>query len=85
MTLGKRGCPSELIVSLGVEDTAEADCTKVLRFQDPAHLSPLPPRRHLHLCTYLEGLRLPSHTSLTLPQELLGLARVEVLGLNQHD
>ena len=68
-----------------MEDTAEADSTKVLMFQGPAHPSPLPPRRHLHLCTSLEGPWLPSHTSLTLPQELLGLVRVEVLGLNQHD
>lgn len=78
-------CPSELLCELGVEDTAEADSTNVLTFQVPAHPSPLPPRCHLRLCTYLEGSWLPSHTPLTLPQELLGLVRVEVLGLNQHD
>ena len=53
-----------------------------------AHLSPLSSRCPLPLHTFPEarGVLAPSpHTSLTLPQELLGLARVEVLGLDQHD
>lgn len=76
-----------MVHELGVEDTAEADSTNVLTSHLPAHLSPLPLRCHLPLHTFPEArgpLALSSHISLTLPQELLGLVRVEVLGLNQH-
>lgn len=39
----------------------------------------------LHIFPEAQGaLVLSFHTSLTFPQELLGLVRMEVLGLNQH-
>lgn len=61
-------------------DTAEADSTHVLMLR-PAHQSALPPTAQ---SSRREAPWLASHTSLTLPQELLGLVRVEVLGFNQY-
>lgn len=50
----------------------------------PVSIASQVPPPSAHIPRGQGALALSSHSALTLPQEVLGLVRVEVLGLNQH-